>query len=71
MGRKTKVGKAALWKRSQKEATAQAAKCCSLCLAMEHDDLRDSVLLTASHCHASNFQGDDVEQEAISIDSFL
>jgi hypothetical protein len=43
------------------EATAQAAKCCSLCLAMEHDDLRDTILLTASRCHASNLQGDDVE----------
>lgn len=38
---------------------------------MEHDDLRVSALLTASHCHASSLQGDDVEQEAISIDSFL
>jgi hypothetical protein len=65
------VGKAALWKGSLKETTAQAAKCCSLCLAMEHDDLRVSALLTASYCHSSNLQGDDVKQEAISIDSFL
>lgn len=48
-----------------------AAKCCSLCLAMEDDDPEEPVLLTASHWHASNFQGNDVEKEAISIDSFL
>ena len=49
-----------------------AAKCCSLCLAMEYDDLEEPVLLTASHWYASNLlQGNDVEKEAIGIDSFL
>jgi hypothetical protein len=38
---------------------------------MENDNLREPVLLTASRCHASNLQGNDVAQEAISIDSFL
>jgi hypothetical protein len=68
---RNKGGQSSVVDRSQKEATAQAAKCCSLCSAMEDDSLREPVLLTASHCHASNLQGNDVEQEAISIDSFL
>lgn len=53
------------------EKRCSAAKCCSLCLAMEDYDSEEPVLLTASHWHVSNLQGNDVEKEAISIDSFL
>jgi len=39
---------------------------------MEYDDSEEPVLLTASHWYASNLlQGNDVEKEAIGIDSFL